>query len=31
VGKTVTVTGAYPLPASGQLPLITPSALALGQ
>jgi predicted lipoprotein len=30
-GKTVTVTGAFPLPASGQLPLITPSALSLGQ
>lgn len=31
VGKTVTVTGAFPLPSSGQLPLITPSALTLGQ
>ncbi|AYG63356.1 DUF2291 family protein [Rhizobium jaguaris] len=31
IGKTVDVTGAFPLPASGQLPLITPSALALGQ
>ncbi|WFU11517.1 DUF2291 domain-containing protein (plasmid) [Rhizobium sp. CB3090] len=30
-GKTVEVTGAFPLPASGQLPLITPSALTLGQ
>jgi predicted lipoprotein len=30
-GKTVNVTGAFPLPASGQLPLITPSALTLGQ
>ncbi|MFS8113477.1 DUF2291 domain-containing protein [Rhizobium jaguaris] len=29
-GKTVDVTGAFPLPASGQLPLITPSSLALG-
>ncbi|MGY5801072.1 DUF2291 family protein [Rhizobium sp. LEGMi12c] len=31
IGKTVTVTGAFPLPPSGQLPLITPSALTLGQ
>ncbi|MGY5811303.1 DUF2291 family protein [Rhizobium sp. LEGMi198b] len=30
-GKTVNVTGAFPLPASGQLPLITPSALTLEQ
>jgi predicted lipoprotein len=30
-GKTVEVTGAFPLPTSGQLPLITPSALTLGQ
>lgn len=30
-GKTVTVTGAFPLPASGQLPVITPSELAVGQ
>lgn len=30
-GKTITVTGAFPLPASGQPPLITPSALTLGQ
>ncbi|NLS17242.1 DUF2291 domain-containing protein [Rhizobium sp. P40RR-XXII] len=30
-GKTITVTGAFPLPPSGQLPLITPSALTLGQ
>ncbi|MGY5777439.1 DUF2291 family protein [Rhizobium sp. LEGMi135b] len=30
-GKTITVTGAFPLPASGQLPLITPSAVTLGQ
>ncbi|MDL2398089.1 DUF2291 family protein [Rhizobium mayense] len=30
-GKTVNVVGAFPLPASGQLPLITPSALTLGQ
>ena len=30
-GKTVDVTGAFPLPTSGQLPLITPSALTLGQ
>ncbi|GES46713.1 hypothetical protein RsS62_59650 [Rhizobium dioscoreae] len=31
IGKTITVTGAFPLPLSGQLPLITPSALTLGQ
>ncbi len=31
IGKTINVTGAFPLPASGQLPLITPSALKLGQ
>ncbi|WP_412065250.1 DUF2291 family protein [Rhizobium sp. SYY.PMSO] len=30
-GKTVTVTGAFPQPMSGQLPLVTPSALTLGQ
>jgi predicted lipoprotein len=30
-GKTVNITGAFPLPTSGQLPLITPSALTLGQ
>jgi predicted lipoprotein len=29
-GKTVTVTGAFPLPASGQLPLITPAELTVG-
>lgn len=28
--KTVTVTGAFPLPASGQLPLITPAELTVG-
>ncbi|MGG6896751.1 DUF2291 family protein [Rhizobium sp. BR 315] len=31
MGKTITVTGAFPLPSSGQLPLITPSALAVGR
>lgn len=31
IGKTITVTGAFPLPPSGQLPLITPSALTLRQ
>jgi len=30
-GRTISVVGAFPLPASGQLPLITPSALNLGQ
>lgn len=30
VGKTVTVTGAFPLPASGQVPLVTPSELTIG-
>ncbi|KQV16381.1 hypothetical protein ASC97_11475 [Rhizobium sp. Root1203] len=30
-GKPVSVTGAFPLPASGQLPLITPSQLTVGQ
>lgn len=30
-GKTVNVVGAFPLPASGQLPLVTPSALTVGQ
>ncbi|NZD54644.1 DUF2291 family protein [Rhizobium leguminosarum] len=29
-GKTVTVTGAFPLPKSGELPLITPSELKVG-
>jgi len=29
-GKTVTVTGAFPLPPSGQLPLVTPSELTIG-
>jgi predicted lipoprotein len=29
-GKTVTVTGAFPLPAAGQLPLITPAELTVG-
>jgi len=29
-GKTVTVTGAFPLPASGQLPLVTPAEITLG-
>lgn len=31
VGKTVKVTGAFPLPTSGQLPLVTPATLTLGQ
>jgi len=31
VGKSISVTGAFPQPAPGQLPLITPSALTLGQ
>jgi predicted lipoprotein len=31
VGRTVTVTGAFPLPSGGQLPLVTPSALTVGQ
>jgi predicted lipoprotein len=30
-GKTVTGVGAFPMPSSGQLPLITPSSLTLGQ
>lgn len=30
-GKTVKVTGAFPLPTSGQLPLVTPAALVIGQ
>jgi predicted lipoprotein len=30
-GKTVTVTGAFPLPSSGQLPLVTPAGLTVGQ
>ncbi len=30
VGKTVTVTGAFPLPSGGQLPLVTPSELTVG-
>ena len=29
-GKTVTVTGAFPLPSSGQLPLVTPAELTEG-
>jgi predicted lipoprotein len=29
-GKTVTVTGAFPLPASGQLPLVTPAEITVG-
>jgi predicted lipoprotein len=31
VGKTVDVTGAFPLPTSGQLPLVTPEAIKLEQ
>ncbi len=31
VGRSITVTGAFPQPASGQPPLITPSALTLEQ
>jgi predicted lipoprotein len=30
-GKTVKVTGAFPMPPSGQLPLVTPATLTLGQ
>jgi predicted lipoprotein len=30
-GKTVKVTGAFPLPTSGQLPLVTPATLVIGQ
>ncbi|EJT01705.1 hypothetical protein RCCGE510_24421 (plasmid) [Rhizobium sp. CCGE 510] len=30
VGKTVTVIGAFPLPKSGELPLVTPSELKVG-
>ncbi|MGO7860531.1 DUF2291 family protein [Rhizobium ruizarguesonis] len=30
VGKTVTATGAFPLPKSGELPLVTPSELKVG-
>jgi hypothetical protein len=30
-GKTVKVTGAFTMPASGQLPLVTPATLTLGQ
>lgn len=29
-GKTVVVTGAFPLPASGQLPLVTPAEITVG-
>jgi predicted lipoprotein len=29
-GKTVKVTGAFPLPASGQLPLVTPASMTVG-
>lgn len=31
VGKTIRMTGAFPQPTSGQLPVITPSTLTLGQ
>ena len=31
VGKTVKVTGAFTLPASGQLPLVTPATITVGQ
>ncbi len=31
VGKTVTVFGAFPVPSGGQLPLVTPSELTVGQ
>jgi predicted lipoprotein len=31
VGKTVKVTGAFPMPPSGQLPLVTPATLTIGQ
>ncbi|MGO7623894.1 DUF2291 family protein, partial [Rhizobium ruizarguesonis] len=30
VGKTVTAIGAFPLPKSGELPLVTPSELKFG-
>ena len=30
-GKTVKVTGAFPLPTSGQLPLVTPATFVIGQ
>lgn len=30
-GKTIKVTGAFPLPSSGQLPLVTPATLSIGQ
>jgi predicted lipoprotein len=30
-GKTVKVTGAFPMPPSGQLPLVTPATLTMGQ
>jgi predicted lipoprotein len=30
-GKTVKVTGAFPLPSSGQLPVVTPATLVIGQ
>ncbi|ARQ13638.1 hypothetical protein NXC12_PE00035 (plasmid) [Rhizobium etli] len=30
IGKTVSVTGAFPLPRSGELPLVTPSELKVG-
>jgi predicted lipoprotein len=31
MGKTVKVTGAFPLPSSGQLPVVTPATLSIGQ
>lgn len=30
-GKTVKVTGAFPMPPSGQLPLVTPATITIGQ
>jgi predicted lipoprotein len=31
IGKRVKVSGAFPMPTSGQLPLVTPAALTIGQ
>jgi predicted lipoprotein len=31
IGKTVIVTGAFPLPSTGQLPLVTPAVITIGQ
>lgn len=31
IGKTASATGAFPLPSSGQLPLVTPATISIGQ